>query len=39
MQNGQAKLLIYALVALLIVVCPAFGQGTQDLPPLSAVSR
>ena len=37
MQKDLIKLLIRVSAALLIVVCPVFGQA--DLPPLSAVDR
>ena len=37
MQKDLVKLLIRVSAALLIVVCPVFGQA--DLPPLTAVDR
>src|SRR6185369_2482737 len=39
MQKDLTKLLLRVSAALLIVVCPVFGQTTQDLPVLSAVER
>ncbi len=39
MQKDLVKLLIQVSTALLFVVCPVFGQATQELPPLAAQTR